>query len=469
MRPHYERLSALDASFLSLEAPNAHMHVAVTAILEPGPLAGVAGGIDFERVRLHLAGALDQIPRYRQRVAWEPLLRHPVWVDDAAFSLSYHLHHSALPRPGSLRQLKRLVGRLMSQKLDRSKPLWEMWVVEGLEDGRFAVITKVHHSMVDGIAGVDMLKAILSPSPEAPQREPGAWRPRPAPSGGELLAGELRRRGQLARSAAGGVAASLLHPRRAARVLADAGDGLLELARRGYRSASPTPLNPDRIGPHRHFDWLRFDLDRVKAVKRSLGGTVNDVVLATVSGAVGRYLVRHGVALSDLDFRAMIPVSTRPPGDTADAGNQVASLLARLPIDEADPARRLRRLVETTAALKASHQLRGVKLIEDAADWTATALVTGMVRLAMRRRAGNLVVTNVPGPTFPLYLHGAPLLECYPLVPLVANQALGIALISYAGGLYWGFNADRYAIRDLHDLVGDTAAAFEDLEKAAGG
>ncbi len=464
---HYERLSALDASFLALEAPNTHMHVAITAILDPGPLSVPGGGVDFERIRGHVESVLDLIPRYRQRLMYVPLVEHPVWVDDPAFSLTYHVRHAALPHPGNLRQLKRLAGLIMSQKLDRSKPLWEIWVVEGLEGNRFAVITKAHHSMVDGISGVDMLKVLLSPTPDVPERTPAPWKPRPLPSESELLTGELLRRGQLFRSAVGGIGSAVLDPRRSFAALKAVGDGLFELVKGSATSASATPLNPDEIGPHRHFNWFRLDVERVKDVKRRLGGTINDVALATVAGGLGRYLRRHQIALDEMDFRVMIPVNTRALGDAAEPGNHVASLVAHLPIEETDPKRQLQRVSETTAELKASHQVHGVKLIEDVADWTDTAVITGMMRLAMRRRAGNLIVTNVPGPSFPLYLKGAPVLECYPLVPLMANQALGIALFSYAGSLHWGFNADRYAVPDLHELVEDTSHAFTELEKAA--
>lgn len=464
---HYERLSALDASFLSLEAPNAHMHVAVTAIFDPGPLATPNGGIDFDAIRTHVESVLERIPRYRQRLSYVPLVRHPVWVDDADFSLTYHVRHAALPRPGSLRQLKRLAGLIMSQKLDRTKPLWEIWVVEGLEGGRFALITKAHHSMVDGIAGVEVLNALLSTNPDGVPERPAPWQPRARPTRTRLLADEGRRRIQLARRAFRGVAGALQHPRHSLAGLRELGDGLRELVRGSATMASETPLNPEAIGPHRHFDWFRVDLERVKGVKRRLGGTVNDVALAAVAGGLGRYLRRHAVDPKDLDFRVMIPVNTREPGSNVRPGNRVASLVAPLPIGETDPAVRLRRVAETTAELKASHQVLGVELIEDLADWTDTAVITAMMYLAMRRRAGNLVVTNVPGPPAPLYLEGAALLECYPLVPLMANQALGIALLSYAGSLHWGFNADRYTVRDLHDLVQDTAAAFAELEKTA--
>jgi diacylglycerol O-acyltransferase len=466
-RSHYERLSALDASFLALETPSAHMQVAVVAVFEAGPLATPAGGVDIERIRNHLARTLDRIPRYRQRLVFTPLERHPVWVDDPEFSLSYHLRHTSLPRPGNVRQLKRLAGQIMSQKLDRSKPLWEIWVVEGLEHGRFALITQAHHSMVDGIAGVDVLTALFRPEEEGTEPGSSRWRPRPVPGASRLLAGELARRGRLARSMARGLLHGVADPRRAAAALGESAGSLLDLTRGTLAPASRTPLNPDAIGPHRHFDWVRFDLGTFKAVKARLGGTVNDVVLATVAGALRRYLQRHGLWPDEVDFRVLVPVSTRPAGDHGSLGNRVASVVVRLPLDEPEPLVRYRRVTETTRALKASNQVRGVAMVEELADRTSAALLTGLMRFAAQWRTGNMVVTNVPGPDFPLAMLGAPLLECYPLVPLFTNQALGIALFSYAGGLYWGFNADRYAVRDLHDLVDHVVESFASLEKAA--
>jgi len=242
--------------------------------------------------------------------------------------------------------------------------------------------------------------------------------------------------------------------------------GIAETVGAGLRPASRTPLNPAHIGPHRRFDWIAFDLNDVKEIKNRLGGTVNDVVLSTVAGAIGTYLQHRGIRIQGLDFRAMVPVNVRPLPDRGKLGNRVAVLLAELPIDEPDPRRRLRRVIETMGRMKQSGQVRGSELLEELSDWTAPALLNQVVRMAARVRAFNLVVTNVPGPSLPLYLSGAPLIEPYPVVPLYSNQALAIALFSYHGGLYWGFNSDWDRIPDLHDLVDALALHFQELRKA---
>ena len=462
-----ERLSAVDASFLEIEDQGTHMHVAVVLIFDAAPLTLENGGLDIERVRTFIASRLHRIPRYRERLTRIPVDGQPAWVEDENFNLHYHVRHTSLPQPGDVRLLKRLAGRIMSQQLDRGKPLWEMWIVEGLEGGRFAVITKVHHCMVDGIAGVDVLMLLMRRSPDASIEEPPAWFPRPRPSPGVLLAEEAVRRVRRPLNLARRATKALREPSSAVASVWESVSAVGEALDAGMRSAPNTPLNPPHIGPHRRFDWIRFDLDAVKEVRSRLGGTINDVVLATVAGAVGRFLRGRGVGTARLDFRAMVPVSTRVAAERGRFGNRVAMLLARLPINEPDPRERLRRVSETTAGLKHSKQVLGAELIEEIGDWLGTAIVTGSVRLAARIRAYNMVVTNVPGPRVPLYLLGAPLLETYPMVPLFSNQALGIALFSYHGGLYWGFNADWDRVPDLHELVEMLVLEFDELRKAA--
>ncbi len=465
---HWERLSALDAHFLDLEDEGTHLHTGIVLVFEPGPLATEGGGLDIERLRTFVAAALHRMPRYRQRLAWIPFERHPVWVDDPNFNLNFHVRHMRLPHPGDERLLKRLTGLLISQKLDRGKPLWEMWVVEGLEGGRFAMLGKIHHCMVDGIAGVEMLAALLRPSPDAKLEKPPRWRPRPAPSGARLLAGEALRRAGEPFALLGTAARAARAPRRTAAAAWDGALGMLEALGPTLRPAAATPLNPPHIGPHRRYDWLRFDLSEVKEIRGRLGGTVNDVVLATVAGAVGRFLRGRGFRVGpDLDFRAFVPVNVRRREEHG-PGNRVALLTARLPVGERDPRRRLRLVSETTRRLKHSKQVHGAELLEEIADWTATAVVTSSMRLATRRRAFNLVVTNVPGPTIPLYLLGAPLLETYPVVHLYPNQAVAMALFSYRNGLHWGVNSDWDRMPDLHDLIEGLALEFEALRKVAG-
>jgi WS/DGAT/MGAT family acyltransferase len=467
LNAHYERLSALDASFLEIEDSSTHMHVAATLLFEPGALATPDGGLDMERIRAYVESRLPHIPRYRQRLEYTPYEHHPVWIDDSRFNLFYHVRHTSLPRPGSERQLKRLCGRILSQKLDATKPLWEIWIVEGLEGGRFAMVAKVHHCMVDGVAGVDLLMVLLSPTPDDAFEPAAKWTPRPAPSPRELVAGELWRRATMPLDVARAAARAVTDPGRVLSSAYDTAIGLANVLGETAVPASETPLNPEHIGPHRRFDWLRMDLARVKAVKQRLGGTVNDVVLATVVGALRRYLPQHGVRLADLDFRAFIPVSIRARDQRGAFGNKVAQMLARLPVDERDPRRRLERVTALTSELKRSHQIEASEVVEELIDWAGVGLLAQIMRLGAQRRTFNLVVTNVPGPPVPLYLLGAPLLAPYPAVPLFSNQALGIALFSYVDGLFWGVTADWDIVPDLHDFVQALEAGFADLAGAA--
>jgi len=466
-RPYYERLSALDAAMIFMETGHTHMHIGAVAILDAGPLATRDGGLDIDRIRAHISTGLDASPRHRQRLAFLPIGGHPVWVDDHRFKLDYHVHHDSLPRPGSMRQLKRLVGRIMSQKLDLSKPLWELWIVEGLEDGRFALVDKMHHCMVDGIAAVNILSAFFSPDANAPADSPSRWSPRPAPSSVGLALGELQRRAGAPLALARGVASALTRPGRTLQAFRDAAEGALATVAEKVQPAADTLLNVDEVGPHRRVDWIRFDLQEVKEVKNRLGGRVNDVVLAIVAGAMRRYLRVHRRSVEGLDFRVVMPVNTRPLTAAAELGNRVVPMLARLPLEIRDPAERLRVVGETTQALKSSKQIHAVELFEDVSNWADAEILSKIMRRATRWWAGNLIVTNVPGPPFALHLLGAPVLECYPFVPMMANHALSVALLSYADGLYWGFNADWDAVPDLHDLVACFADEFDAMTEAA--
>jgi diacylglycerol O-acyltransferase / wax synthase len=460
---HFERLSAIDASFLEIEDENAPMHVGVVAIFDAAPLTSAEGGLDIERIRRLVESVL--VPRYRQRIARVPITGDPVWVDDPHFNLHYHLRHLSLPHPGDERQLKRLAGHVMGLPLDHNKPLWELWVVEGLAERRFAIITKAHHCLMDGVGGAEVMTASLQAGPDASVKETPRWLPRPSPGPLDLLLGEALRRAGLSLVALRAVGGAAAHPRRAFASLREGLASVGQALSATFRPASPTPLNV-QIGPHRRFDWIRFDLDAVKEVKNRLGGTVNDVVLATAAGALRRFLKARGEDVDHLDFRAMIPVNLRAAGDTS-LGNRVSSMAARLPLEEPDPRKRLARTIEISSEIKASRQARGVEMLEEMGEWGLAPLFAQLTRMTTVTRPFNVVVTNVPGPQIQAYLLGAPLLDVYPLVPLYRNQALGIALFSYNGGLFWGFNADWDAVPDLHDLVVAVAADFEHLRKAA--
>jgi WS/DGAT/MGAT family acyltransferase len=463
---HYERLTALDASFLEIEDENCPMHVGAVAIFDPGPLTSSEGGFDIELFTKFVESVLA--PRYRQRLAWMPVTGDPVWVDDARFNLHYHVRHLRLPHPGDERLLKRLAGHVMSLPLDRSKPLWELWVVEGLAHGRFAVITKSHHCMIDGVGTSDLMTASMQIRPDASVSEPKRWTPRPAPDALGMAAGELRRRAGMGLSVLGAAADAVTHPLRAISPVREGVAGLGEIVEAGLHRVSATPFNIE-IGPHRRFDWLRYDLDGVKEVKNRLGATVNDVVLANVAGALRGFLIQRGEDVSNLDFRAMVPVNIRSEDESGRLGNRVATVAAPLPLGEPDPRQRVAQVVEAMGKVKASRQVGGMETMAEIGEWGLTGLFTQFARLAAISRPFNVVVTNVPGPQFEAYLLGSPLREAYPLVPLFKNQALGIALFSYHGGIFWGLNADWDALPDLHVLVEALALDFQELEKAARG
>ena len=461
---HYDRLSALDATFLALESPSVHMHVGSVAIFEGGALLAKDGSLDLERIRTLSEPTLRRSARFRQRIARVPVFDDPVWVDDASFNLDYHLRHTSLPEPGDERQLKRLAGRIFSQKLDLRRPLWEMWFVEGLEGGRIAVISKIHHCLVDGVAGVDLLAGFLVTSERPGSAPTGRWIPRPAPSAAKLLADEIARRASFPARAAGAGLRALGAPLQSLRDARHAVEAVGQVLAAGVGSASNTPLNDD-CGPHRRFDWTRMDLAALKEVKARCGGTLNDVVLALVAGAMRRFLLRRGVAVDGLDFRAMVPVSVRRESERGKVGNRVVSVAAALPVGERDPARRVAQVIEATRRFKTSGMVEGGELLEGLGEWGLTSLMAGFSRLASLTRSFNVVVTNVPGPEVPLRMLGAKLEAVYPLVPLFTNQCLGIALFSYDGGLYWGFNADWDALPDLHELVGLLQQELEVLRK----
>lgn len=464
----YERLTALDNSFLMLEGPDAYMHVASTMVFDVGPLRREDGGVDAETVKALIGASLHRIPRYRQKLAWIPLENHPVWIDDDRFHLDYHVRHSALPRPGSDEQLKRLSARVMQQHLDRSRPLWEMWIVEGLDKDRFALVSKVHHCMVDGISGVDLMKVLMSPLADPPPTDDEAprFRPRPAPSALELLRHEIERFVRLPFQALRDVRGFVREADDARRDVLVRLRAAAETVGTSLRSASPTPLNRP-IGPHRRFDWMTTDVAEVKAVRRALGGSLNDVVLAVVTGAVQRFLERRGVRTRELDFRVMAPVSVRASEESGALGNRVSAWLIPLPLDADDPRERLRRIAERTAELKDARSAVGAEILTQVAEWTPSNLLALGARNVTRLLPFNLVVTNVPGPQFPMYLAGAQMVEVYPHVPLAANLGLGIALLSYDGRIHWGFNADYDVVPDLGDFVADTREALAELLRAA--
>jgi WS/DGAT/MGAT family acyltransferase len=445
------------------------MHVGAVGLFEAGPLRQSDGSIQIDRIRRLVEAGFRKFPRYRQKLAWIPLLRRPVWVDDHRFNLGYHVRLTALPRPGDERTLKRLAARIASQPLDRGKPLWEMWVVEGLEGDRVALVSKIHHCMIDGVSGTDLIGALLrlDRSRDPALEEPAPrWIPRWTPSGRDLLLDEVARVAAGPLGLARQAVAALRRPRRAVSTAAATLRGVGQALAAGMAGGSETPLNQP-IGPHRRFDWTELDLSEIRDVKNRLGGHVNDVVLTVVAGAFGRFLRARGLRVGDLDFRAMVPVNLRNENDHDTLGNRVTSMLARLPIGERDPLARFQQVAATMEQIKASPQAAGVQALEEFADMTSNALLSVLAKFSARNRAYNVVVTNVPGPQIPLYMLGARMQAIYPLVPLFENQAVGIAVFSYDGKLYWGFNADHDEVPDLHELVTALDSEFAALRAAA--
>jgi diacylglycerol O-acyltransferase / wax synthase len=456
------RLTGLDNSFLQLESGGWHMHVGACVVFD-APAPAYADLVETLEARLHL------IPRYRQRLAVVPLNQgRPVWVDDPQFRLPFHVRHTALPKPGSDEQLRRLAGRIFSQGLDRGRPLWEIWLVEGLADGRFALLSKTHHALIDGLSGVDIASVILDTEPEpGPASAPDLpWLPRPLPTRAQLLADAMLERATGPGEIVRGAGAFVAGPRRLAARARTTLAGLGALAWAGLEPAPRTPFNVP-VGPHRRFAWFDGSLAELRGVKLALGGTVNDVILAAVAGALGSYMRRHDFATEDLVLKALVPVSVRVPSDNGALGNRVAAMWGPLPVGIEDPEQRLRVIADAMVEVKRSGQAVGARALTGLSGFASPTLVAQAARLQARQRMFNLVVTNVPGPQRPLYLLGRRMRAIYPLVPLAANTALAIAVLSYDDRLGFGLSADYDALGDLEALAADLRTAIGELVAAA--
>jgi diacylglycerol O-acyltransferase / wax synthase len=451
-----QRLSSQDASFLHLEDAVSHMHIGVVGILEgpPPPYDALA-----ERVR----ASLPRIPRYRQRVHFVPLaLGRPVWVDDPHFNLGYHLRRTALPSPGGDEELRLLVGRVMSQQLDRHKPLWELWMIEGLSENRWALLSRSHHSMVDGVAGADLLSVLFDD-----QREPAiipheTWHPERQPSGAELA---VRALGHRTVSSLEGLR-SAGSPRLAARRAVETAEGLLTLSgilRPPRRSSLNGPL-----GPHRRWDWARSRLVDVQLIRATLGGTVNDVVLAAIAGGFRELLAARGEP-TDRVVRSLVPVSVRSSSEQGEYNNRVSAMFADLPIGIEDPVKRLASVSEQMAHLKRSHEAVAGDVLVGLSGFTPAMLLALALRTATRvpQRNVNTVTTNVPGPQRPLYAVGRRVLECFPYVPLAGHVRVGVAIFSYDGALGFGVTGDYDTAPDIGVLCRGIERSIAELVAAA--
>ncbi len=444
---HLDRLSAIDAGFLAQEGPNTHMHIGGIVLLD-GPPPDIGDFFAHVRSRLHL------VPRYRQKVAPAPLESGlPLWIDDPTFNLGYHVRHTALPAPGDEDALLRLAARIFSQRLDRAKPLWELWLVEGLPEGCFALISKSHHALVDGVSGADLGTVLFDLDPDGtdlPAPEP--WVASPEPGRAKLVArGVQGAANRIARMAAGVVDDA--DPRRLVEQAREIAAGLGVVAWAALNPPSPTPFNV-RPGPHRRVAVVRAELAEFKEVKAALGGTVNDIVLTVVTGGLAHFLRERGLQTDHMALRACVPVSVRTEATRSSMGNEITIMIAPLPVDVADPVQRLTCVREVMDGLKESKQALGAKAIAELQDFAPPTIFAQASRLQFSSRMYNLLVTNVPGPQLPLYVLGRRMRSIFPVPFLAGDRALAIAIMSYDGQMDFGLLGDFDALPDL-DIVAE--------------
>ncbi|MDX6590179.1 MAG: diacylglycerol O-acyltransferase / wax synthase [Solirubrobacterales bacterium] len=458
---HLDRLTSLDASFLSNESSSSHMHIGAILIFE-GPPPRYTDLVEHVRERLHL------VPRFRQKIVVPPLeAGRPLWVDDVNFNLTYHIRHTALPEPGGEAQLKRLAGRVFSQQLDRSKPLWELWLAQGLERDRFAILTKTHHAMVDGVSGVDIGTVLFELEPnDKPAAATDEWVPQPEPGTTELVARGISDVVAAPVKIAERAVEAVRNPETTARRAVEALEGLSEIVSAFADPAPDVPLNQP-IGPHRRYVWTRSELATFKRIKDALGGTVNDVVLAVVTGAVRSWLHRRGMRTEGLELRALVPVSIRGEDDRGNLGNRIALMRGPLPVYVEDPVRRLHVISEEMAGLKASKQALGAEVISRFNDFAPPTLLAQAARINFTTRLFNLIVTNVPGPQLPLYVLGRGLEEVFPVAFLPENHALAVAIMSYNGKVGFGLLADYDSMEDVEAVASGINESLAELEQAA--
>jgi diacylglycerol O-acyltransferase len=458
---HLDRLSAVDASFLHQEQDGAHMHVGAGIIFEGPPPT-------LEEFLEHLESRMHLVPRYRQKLAFPPLQAgRPFWVDDPNFNIEYHVRHTALPHPGELEQLRLLASRIFSQRLDRSKPLWEIWLVQGLTRNRFALITKTHHAMIDGISGVDLASVLFDLDPVPSKVEPEPWTPAPAPSDAQLIAEGVKDVAREPVHLAGRALGAVRDPGRALSSVTEGLEGIGEIAWANLNPAPETPLNVP-IGSHRRIIRVHSRLDDFKAVKNSLGGTVNDVVLTVVTGGLRKWLRSRGVRTEGLELRSLVPVSIRTELERGGLGNRIAVMRGPLPVYSDDPVETLGIVRDAMEGIKQSKQALGAEVISGLERFAPPTLLAQASRLNFSTRLFNLIVTNVPGPQFPLYLLGREMEQLVPIAFLPEDHALAIAIMSYNGNVDFGLLGDYDAMPDL-DFVGQSIkGSLGELLRAAG-
>ena len=453
-----DRLSPLDQTFLLLERDGQPMHIGGLMVFEgPAP--------SYEQLCAYLDSRLDQVPRYRQRIQSVPLhLGQPIWVDDDNFELEFHVRHTAVPKPGRAAQLQRLASRLLSQRLDLDRPLWEMWLVEGLPKGRWALINKAHHAMIDGLSGHDIMEVILDTDPEGRDNPPSAWQAEPAPGTMDLvtdaLVDSVKRPGEhLTR-----IVSRVAKPRELAEHVAVRVVGGTSV---GSRLLSTETTLGGSISAHRRWGWVEGDLETIKAAKNAFGGTVNDVILTAVTGGFRELLAERGIDTRSVQIQSMIPVSMRLPGDTS-GGNQVSAMFAQLPIGVDDPVDRLHAMTRQMDRVKKSGTPLTVDSIIGMADFVPPMLfaTAGRVAANVNLRAFDTVTTNVPGPQIPLYMQGRQLQTLIPFVPLGPGLRISTAIVSYNGTINFGVTADYDSVRDLPVFLDGVSKTLAGLRKA---
>ena len=449
-----ERLSASDMSSLLAERGPIHVNVGAALILEGDPPT-------LDELLEHVESRLALVPRFRQRVQATPLqITNPVWADDPGFDLEWHVRHVALPRPGSTDQLRELVGRVMSTPLDLERPLWQLYLVEGLEAGRHAYISKTHHALVDGVSAVDVGTIMLDPNPEGTEMPilEERWDPDvPSP---ELLfvRAATERISTPMRAARKAALGALSMPRETAGRVMRTAESFAGLAA-GGPTAPRTFLN-EEIGRDRRVAFVRTELDALKQARGETGATVNDVILAVATGGLRRLFERRGEAVPD-QLVALVPMSIRRSDEHLELGNRIATLMVALPLSEPDPAERLRLVHAETTRVKESEQARAASLVIEATGWTPPTINRVLADVISRQLNWNLVVSNVPGPQMPFYLLGRRMVEVYPVVPLSPQQhALSIGVVSYDGGVFFGVTADRNLFADIDEVAADLEAAL---------
>jgi diacylglycerol O-acyltransferase / wax synthase len=459
---HLDRLTSIDASFLHQEGSASHMHIGGVLVFEGPPPA-------FDDYLEHVRGRLHLVPRYRQKLATPPLeTGRPLWVDDPSFNLEYHVRHTGLPAPGTEQQLFQLAARVASQQLDRSRPLWESWLIEGLEGDRFALLFKTHHSLVDGVSGVDLATVLFDverePSPPSTDLEP--WQPQTEPSAAELVLAGVRGMVSTTAELATRAVSAATRPASSLGKLRDAAEGVGEIMWAVLNPAPETPLNVE-IGPHRRYAVVRQQISEYKEVKDAFGGTVNDVVLTVVSGALARWLRSRGIRTEGLEMRALVPVSVRTSDDQGSLGNRLTVMRGPLPVYIRDPLARLRVVRQAMDGLKESKQAVGAATLAAVNNLAPPTVLAQASRLNFSTRLFNLLVTNIPGPQVPLYVLGRELQDLFPLAFLPSHHALAVAIMSYNGGIDYGLLADYDALPDLDVIAEGIDASLQELLHAA--